>query len=75
MGRPVRATGLSVTYTLTGADAGSFEIVPETGQLKTVAALDYEQKSEYRATVTATSGTGKTGMVEAIEASSSSPSC
>ena len=52
-----------MTYTLAGDDADSFAIAPDTGQLTTRASLDYEQKSEYRTTVTATSATGKTASI------------
>ena len=43
-----------LTYTLSGADAGPFHIVPATGQILTLEKLDYETKSEYNVTVTAT---------------------
>ena len=43
-----------LTYTLGGDDAASFDIDSMTGQLKTNAALDYETKSSYSVTVTAT---------------------
>ena len=41
----------TLTYTLTGADATSFEIDSGTGQIKTLAALDYETKPSYTVTV------------------------
>ncbi len=44
----------TLTYTLSGDDAGSFTIVNTTGQLRTSAALDFEAKSIYSVTVTAT---------------------
>ena len=47
----------SLTYTLSGTDATSFAIVPTTGQLQTRAALDYETKTDYEVTVTASDGT------------------
>ena len=43
-----------LTYTLGGDDAASFDIDSMTGQLKTNAALDFETKSSYSVTVTAT---------------------
>ena len=43
-----------LTYTLSGADAEAFDIVPATGQILTVEKLDYETKDEYNVTVTAT---------------------
>ena len=56
IGTPVEATdddeGDTLTYTLGGTDAASFDIDSETGQLKTKAALDYETKNSYTVTVT-----------------------
>ena len=52
-----------MTYTLTGADAGPFDIVPATGQILTREKLDYEQKKTYRVTVTATDPWGATGSI------------
>ena len=46
--------GNILTYTLGGSDAGHFTIDMMTGQLKTMGALDYESKSSYTVTVTAT---------------------
>ena len=57
IGLPVAATDAdrdSLTYTLGGADAESFTIVPSSGQLQTKAALDYENRDSYNVTVTAT---------------------
>ena len=57
IGLPVAATDAdrdSLTYTLGGADAESFTIVPSPGQLQTKAALDYETRESYNVTVTAT---------------------
>ena len=47
IGEPVVATDSNgtVTYSLGGIDAASFEIVMATGQLQTKDALDYETKS------------------------------
>ena len=69
IGLPVVATGSSgaVTYTLGGTDAASFEIVAATGQLQTKAALDYETKSGYEVTVTATDTDGSVITTVAIE--------
>ena len=50
------ANGDPLTYTLTGPDAASFGIAGTTGQLKTVAVLDYETKHTYTVTVTASDG-------------------
>ena len=56
-----------VTYILGGRDATSFDIVEATGQLQTKAALDYERKSSYEVTVTATDPTGSVDIMVAIE--------
>ena len=51
---PVAATdddGDSLTYSLGGDDAESFDIVESSGQLRTKDALDYETKSSYSVTV------------------------
>ena len=47
------AEGETLTYTLEGTDAASFDIVSTSGQLQTKAALDYEVKSSYSVTVKA----------------------
>ena len=47
-------TADTLTYTLGGTDAASFDIVTASGQLQAKAALDYEIKSVYMVTVTAT---------------------
>ena len=61
VGAPVVATDLSVppetlTYTLSGTDAGSFDINTSTGQLTVASgtALDHETKDRYTVIVTAT---------------------
>ena len=41
----------SLTYTLTGTDAGAFTIVETTGQIRVQDALDFETKFSYRVTV------------------------
>ena len=47
IGAPVTATDTDkLTYTLGGTDAASFDIVADSGQLQTKAALDYETKSQ-----------------------------
>ena len=59
IGGPVTATDEDedvLTYTLSGADAASFGIVSTTGQLKTKAPLDYEQKNVYSVTVIVSDG-------------------
>ena len=69
IGAPVTATtvGAAVTYTLGGTDAASFDIVEETGQLQTKAALDYETRSSYEVTVTATNSEGSVDIMVAID--------
>ena len=57
----------TVSYTLAGADAGSFNIDAATGQLQTSATLDYETKSRYEVIVTATDSTGSVDIMVAIE--------
>ena len=44
----------TLTYTLGGVDAESFDIAASSGQLQTKASLDYETDSTYIVTVTAT---------------------
>ena len=60
IGAPVTAadpdTGDTPAYTLGGTDANFFDIDASTGQLQTQAALDYETKSSYTVTVTASDG-------------------
>ena len=46
----------TLTYTLGGTAAASFSIDSTTGQLRTKAALDYENKSSYSVTITASDG-------------------
>ena len=60
IGAPVAARdpGDTLTYTLGGTDAASFDIVAATGQLQTKAALDSATKSSYTVTVTATDTSG-----------------
>ncbi len=69
IGLPVTATtvGVAVTYTLGGTDAASFDIVEATGQLQTVAALDYETRSSYKVTVTATNSEGSVDIMVTID--------
>ena len=68
IGAPVAATAVDgvVTYTLGGTDAASFDVVAATGQLQTKAALDYETKSNYEVTVTATDTDGSTTTMVTI---------
>ena len=60
IGAPVSATdvdGDTLIYSIDGTDASSFGIVSTTGQLKTSAPLDYEQKNAYAVTVIVSDGT------------------
>ena len=68
IGSPVTAAdpdaGDTLTYTLgTTADDGHFSIDSATGQLQTQGALDYEGKSSYAVTVTATDSGGLTASI------------
>ena len=66
IGAPVAATDANndeLTYTLSGTDAGSFAIDASTGQLMTLAALDFEMKTSYTVTVTATDPYDDTAMI------------
>ena len=66
VGAPVTATDAdpadTLTYTLGGADAASFDFVGTTGQIRTKAGVsyDHEAKSSYTVTVTASDGTATT---------------
>ena len=70
---PVRATdadGGLLTYSLSGRDASSFTIMSDTtadalgGQIETKAKLDYEAKSTYMVTVTATDPDNLSGSID-----------
>ncbi len=64
IGTPVAATDSdtsdTLTYSLSGTDAASFDIVSTSGQLQTKATLDYEIKTSY--TVTVSVDDGKNGL-------------
>ena len=49
-----------MTYSLSGTDAASFDIVSTSGQLKTKDALDYETKNFYEVEVSVSDGSGGT---------------
>ena len=66
-GEPVEASdadGDELSYTLGGADAASFEIDEVSGQLRTSGALNYEDRSSYRVTVTAADTSGETAVTD-----------
>ena len=66
IGEPVTATDNdndTLTYSLGGTDAASFDIVQGTGQLQTEAALDFETKSTYTVTVTARDPSNETDTI------------
>ena len=63
IGAPVAATdadGDVLTYTLAGADAASFALDADSGQVRTLAALDYESRTTYAVTVEVSDGQGGT---------------
>ena len=65
-GAPVSAhddDGDLLIYTLSGADAASFGIGRNNGQLKTKAPLNYEARNSYTVVVTATDPFGATGSI------------
>ena len=69
VGSPVSATdanGDTLTYTLSGTDAAAFSIVRTTGQLKTLAPLDFETKNAYTVTVTVSDGGRTDAIIVAI---------
>ena len=72
IGAPVGATDAdndTLTHTLGGDDAASFAIVPSTGQLQTLAALNFEGKNSYSVTVSASDRKDATGNADtAIDA-------
>ena len=66
IGNPITATdpdsGDTLTYSLRRGDKDAFSIDPNTGQVRTKAALDYERKNAYTdLAVRATDSTGLTG--------------
>ena len=68
IGNPYTATdpdaGETLTYSLSGTDAASFDIDTSSGQLKTKAELDHEAKDSYRVTIQATDGKDAYGNTE-----------
>ncbi|WP_419864235.1 cadherin domain-containing protein [Candidatus Poriferisodalis sp.] len=67
VGPPVAARdrdGEVLTYSLGGADAGSFEIDASTGQLRVAAELDYETQQTHSVTVSVRDGTDRDGNAD-----------
>ena len=67
IGNPVAANdanGDALTYALSGTDTASFAIDSDTGQLMTLAALDYETKATYSVTVTASDSGGLSDSID-----------
>ena len=68
IGQPFTATDNeddTLTYSLGGEDAASFDIDTTTGQLKTRSALDHETKSSYTVTVSVHDGKNAAGGFDA----------
>ena len=65
IGSAVSATdpGDTLTYSLGGTDAASFQIVSTSGQLQTKAPLDYETKDSYSVTVSVSDGRGRSNSI------------
>ena len=69
LGSPVEATDAdddTLTYTLSGVDAESFDIDASAGQLQTKATLDAEMKSSYTVEVTASDSSDSTLTITVI---------
>ena len=67
IGEPITATDDeddTLAYTLGGIDAASFDIVEETGQLQTRAALDHETTPSYTVTVSVSDGKDASGAAD-----------
>ena len=65
----------TLTYSLSGTDASSFNIDGTTGQLMTSAALDYEMRQSYMVTVTASDGTDTAEIQVTISVTDMYPRC
>ena len=65
VGEPVEADDDdTLTYTLGGADAGSFDVDPASGQIRANKKLDREAKSSHMVTVTATDPNGASASID-----------
>ena len=60
-------SGDTLTYSLGGTDAASFDLVTSSGQLQTKAALDYETKSSYTVTVSVRDSKDADGAADTVE--------
>ena len=71
IGSPITANdpdeGDDLTYSLTGTDAGHFDIDEETGQIETLAELDYESKQIYHLAVSVRDGKDIDGNPDSTE--------
>ena len=65
----------TLTYSLSGTDASSFNIDGTTGQLMTSAALDYEMRRSYMVTVTASDGTDTAEIQVTVSVTDMYPRC
>ena len=66
IGAPVQATdvdGDALTYTLSGEDAAAFALDADSGQVRTLAALDYETRTTYAVVVEVSDGQGGTARL------------
>ena len=54
----------SLTYTLNGEDSHSFDIDPQTGQIRTAVLLDYEAQSVHAVNVSAWDGNGGVATID-----------
>ena len=69
IGSPMSATdddSDTLSYSLSGTDAGKFSIDSTNGQLRTNAPLDYETKTSYTVTITASDSTDSTTITVTI---------
>ena len=67
IGDPIRATDADssrLTYSISGPDASSFDVVASSGQLRTKAALDYESRDSYSFTMSVHDGRDVHGYVD-----------
>ncbi len=67
IGSPITATdpdsGDTLTYSLSGTDAATFDIDNSTGQLRTKATLDYDTKNTYTVEVSVSDGKGGSASI------------